>query len=113
MREKIAVGSTRSASRFPQKATETLTGTRVITVAEVDQYQGLAFDPGGAGRTVTLPAEEKCAGVLLFIQNRADAAEVLTIQNDASGTIATPTQAEAAILWCDGVNWYGAVGATS
>jgi hypothetical protein len=51
--------------------------------------------------------------VVLFISNQANAAEVITIKNDAGTAICTPTQNEAAIVWCDGVSWYGAVGAQS
>ena len=48
-----------------------------------------------------------------MVSNEADAAEVLTIRNDAAATIVTPTQNEAALLWCDGTSWYGLVGATA
>ncbi len=112
-RERIAVGSMTRASRFPAAAVETLTGTRVITDAEVEKVQAFAFDPGGAGRTVTLPAEASSNGCLVFISNEADNAEVLTIQDDGSNTIVTPTQNEAAVLWCNGTLWFGLVGATS
>jgi hypothetical protein len=112
-RKRFAVAPTGAASRFTNKALETLSGARTITPAEVELYNAMNFDPGGAGRTVTLPPEESSAGVFLMICNEADAAEILTIQNDAAGTIVTPTQNEAAIVWCDGVNWYGLVGATS
>ena len=100
-------------SRFPIKPVETLSGARVLTVAEVNQYQGFLFDPDGAGRNLDLPAEEACVGSLLFISNRADAAEVLTIRNDAGSTIATPTQNEACLVFCDGTSWCGFVGAQS
>lgn len=113
VREPIAVGSTQRASRFPQKAVETLSGNRTITLAEIEAQQGFAFDPGGSGRTVTLPAEAVSKGALVFISNEADAAEVLTIQDDGTNTIVTPTQNEAAILWCDGTSWYGLVGSTA
>lgn len=109
-RTRQASGAKSRASRFPMKPLETLAGARVLTVAEVNQYQGFLFDPGGAGRNLDLPAEEACAGAILFISNRADAAEVLTIRNDAGTTIVTPTQNEACIVWCDGVSWCGAVG---
>lgn len=112
-REKIAVNSSNQSSRFPARPLETLGAARVITLAELDQFQSFAFDPGGAGRNVDLPAEEACAGSLVFVSNEADAAEVLTIRNDAGGTIVTPTQNEAAVLWCNGTAWFGLVGASS
>lgn len=113
MREHIGIDSQTSSSRFPQKPVETLAATRTITVKEIDQYQGFAFDPGGAGRDVNLPAEAASKGALVTISNEADAAEILTIKNDGGSTICTPTQNEAAILWCDGTSWYGLVGATA
>lgn len=112
-RERIAIDARSRASRMAVKANETLTGTRVITVAEIERYNSMNFDPGGAGRTVTLPAVAQSEGVVLYIANTADAAEILTIQNAAAATIVTPTQAEACVLWCDGVRWYGMVGASS
>lgn len=98
----------------PQKvlATETLAGTRVITVAECQQYGIMSFDPGGAGRAITLPAIASTIGQSLVIANTADAAEVLTI-SDSVGTVCTPTQAESAVLWNDGVRWRGIAGANS
>lgn len=110
MREAIATAPTARASRFTARPLETLSGARVLTIAEIEQWQAFAFDPGGAGRTVDLPAEEACKGVYLMISNKADAAEILTIRNDAGGTVVTPTQNEAAFIWCDGVAWYGLVG---
>lgn len=101
------------ANRNSVKLMETLTGTRTLTAAEVEQYQFLSFDPGGAARNLDLPAEEACEGVYLYISNQADAAEVITVRNDAGGTIVTPTQAEACVVWCDGVRWCGLVGAQS
>lgn len=112
-REKIAINPTAMASRISVKGQETLTGNRTITLAEIDTYNGFAFDPGGAGRNVTLPAEGSCKGVILMISNKADAAEILTVKNDGGDTILTPTQNEAALLWCDGSAWYGLVGAQS
>ena len=60
-----------------------------------------------------LPAEAISKGEVYIIHNSADAAEVLTIKDDGAGTICTPTQAEAAIVWCDGVAWRGFVGSTA
>lgn len=42
-RERIAINSTANSSRFPSKPVEILTGDRVITLAEIDQYQAFAF----------------------------------------------------------------------
>ena len=73
------------------------------------------LDPGGAGRKVLLPAASAATAGLVFVfVNKADAAEILTIKDSTdTTTFATPTQAEAAILFCDGVTWGGLVGASS
>ncbi|HEU5085665.1 MAG TPA: hypothetical protein VFU14_20155 [Acidimicrobiales bacterium] len=92
---------------FAIAAAETLSGTRTLTVAEVNEANIFSFDPGGAARNVDLPAEADCKGIVLFISNKADAAEVITIRDDAGGTVCTPTQNESAIVWCDGVTWDG------
>lgn len=101
------------AHPFGYTTAETLTGARTLTAAEVASTSVFAFDPGGAARDLTLPALATSAGMVLFIANTADAAEVITIKNPAAATICTPTQAESAIVWCDGVAWYGLVGAAS
>jgi len=98
---------------FSVKASETLTGHRTLTLAEVQASRIMSFDPGGAGRNLVLPAEADCAGLVLFISNTADAAEVLTIQDDTPATVCTPTQNEDAIVFCDGVKWYGGTLAAS
>lgn len=90
--------------------TETLTGNLTLTK---DSPTLQMLDPGGAGRNVTLPAEADSDGLVFIISNEADAAEVLTVKDDGATTIITPTQNEAAILWCDGTSWAGLVGATS
>ncbi len=113
VRKGIAIWPQDRASRFSVKAVETLSGDRVITVAEMERTQIFLFDPGGAGRNLDLPAEETSKGAVIFISNRADAAEVITIRNDAAATVCTPTQNEAAIVFCDGVSWCGLVGAQS
>lgn len=73
------------------------------------------LDPGGAGRKVLLPvASVANAGLVFVFVNTADAAEVLTIKDSTdTTTFATPTLAEAAILFCNGVTWGGLVGASS
>lgn len=85
-------------------ATETLSGNRTITAAELAEYNIFSFDPGGAGRDVTLPAEATSAGQWRVIANRADAAEVLTVKDDGGATICTPTQNETAMVFCDGTS---------
>ena len=91
---------------------ETLTGAKTLTLADA-RIQVL--DPGGAGRTITMPAEADSQGEAYIIHNAADAAEVLTIKDDAAtpATICTPTQNESAILFCDGTTWRGIVGANN
>lgn len=92
---------------------ETLSAARVLTQAEVDDNNVFTFDPGGSARTLDLPAEADNAGIILFIHNAADAAEVITIRDDAAGTVCTPTQAESAVVFCDGVSWRGLVGSAA
>lgn len=87
--------------------TETLAGDKTMTHDDPEVH---FLDPGGAGRNVDLPPEEESAGLSFVIVNTADAAEVLTIRNDAAGTICTPTQNETARLFCDGTTWAGMVG---
>ena len=91
---------------------ETLTGTRVLTQAEVDSTNVFTFDPDGA-RILDLPAEADNTGIILFIHNAASGAEVITIRDDAAATVCTPTQAETAIVACDGVSWRGLVGSAA
>ena len=92
---------------FGIAAAETLTGHRTLTQAEVDAANIFSFDPGGSARNLILPAEANNAGVVLFISNKADGAEVITIQDDSPATVCTPTQNESAVVWCDGVTWDG------
>ena len=92
---------------------ETLSGHRTLTQAEVNAADIFTFDPGGGARNLILPAEADNAGVVLFINNAADAAEVITVQDDTPATVCTPTENESAIVWCDGVSWFGLVGAAS
>jgi hypothetical protein len=91
---------------------ETLTGTRTLTQAEVDENNIFTFDPDGA-RNLVLPAEADNAGIVLYIHNAASGAEIITIQDDAPATVVTPTENETAVVWCDGVAWRGLVAAAS
>ncbi len=82
---------------------EALAGAAVI-----DSTYGnfVAFDPDGAHRDVTLPAEATSKGRWYFIANRANAAENLVIKNDGGDTICTANQNEAAIVYCgDALAW--------
>lgn len=68
------------------------------------------LDPGGAGRTVVLPAEGDSEGLIFLIANAADAAEDLTVKEDSSTTtIVTISQSESAIIFCSGGTWFGGV----
>ena len=69
------------APTYRDSNTETLAATKSLTLNDA-RHQVL--DPGGAGRTVNLPAET--AGVEVIIQNSADASEDLTIKEDGSST---------------------------
>lgn len=91
---------------------EVLSADRVLTQAEVEDNNVFSFDPGAA-RNLDLPAEADCAGIVLYIFNAGAATEIITIRDDAAGTVCTPTTLESAIVWCDGVSWRGLVGAAS
>lgn len=62
------------------------------------------LDPGGAGRNVDLPAEAN--GLWFVVANAADAAETLTVRDDAGATVVAVAQDQAALVWCDGTSWY-------
>jgi hypothetical protein len=82
-------------------ASETLSGTKTLVFNDA-RLQFL--DPGGAGRSVVLPAETM--GVEVVINNAADASEDLTVKEDgASTTIVVISQHEDAILTSDGTSW--------
>lgn len=68
------------------------------------------LDPGGAGRTITLPAEADSDGLCFIIVNTADAPEDLTVNDDAAGGVVTVSQNEMAVVVCDGAAWHGMVG---
>ncbi len=111
-RERIGIDSPNTASRFPTKAIETLSTNRTLLIGEIEAQQIFFIDPNGA-RTLTLPATAECIGVVLFISNEAGGAEILTIKDAGANVICTPTNDEAAILFCNGSLWSGGVLATS
>ncbi len=105
----VAWAADKKISRF-QSTTSTLAGALVLTH---DSNQLQFLDPGGAGRNVDLPAEEESDGLMFVIVNRADAAEDLTVRNDAAGTVGTVSQNEIGIFVCNGVAWASCVGANT
>jgi hypothetical protein len=83
-------------------AVRTLSGALTLTVNDAMVQK---IDPGGATRVVTLPAEASCPNQLFLIINDADAAEDLTVKDDAAATIATVSQDEGVFFHCDGTAW--------
>lgn len=81
--------------------TQTLVGAFVV---DDDSPPILNLDPGGATRILTLPAVNE--GLVFLINNIADAAEDLTINNPAAATIGTISQNEAGLAFCAGGVWY-------
>ncbi len=80
----------------------TLDGAFTVTKA----YPSIIkVDPGGAGRDVTLDAEADSKGLFRMIINMADAAESLTVKDDAANTICVIAQNQLAIVHCNGSAW--------
>lgn len=101
-------------ARQSRVLTETLTGAKVLTAAEVTENYIYAVDPGGSARNVDLPATSAAlAGQEFVIINTADAAETLTVRLTAGGaTVATIDQNEHAVVTCYSAtagSWVGAV----
>jgi hypothetical protein len=83
-----------------------LVSVRVMTGTETwdNTYKNIQrLDPNGA-RTIKLPPEQE--GLWFKIINFADAAETITIQDDAAGAVETCDQNEAIELYCDGTSWF-------
>jgi hypothetical protein len=115
-REAIAVGSQSRASRFPVRATEALSGNRVITADEIEQNQVFVFDPSTTSRNVDLPAAGSCAGVLVFIGNLGTTTGTLVVRTSAGTAIATigataANDVSGAWFVCNGTTWFGGLGA--
>lgn len=83
------------------------------TLADLEALKGnlIVIDPGGGNVDLTLPPEANAAGICLDIQNSADAAETVTVKDDAAATIIVLAQDEAGRVCCDGTAWRGFVGA--
>jgi len=85
-------------------------GAATVTVG-VDWPPVVLIDPGGGAVSALLPAEASAEHQMFVIFNTADAAEVLTVKEDAgTTTIVTVAQNEGCILFCDGTTWHGIVG---
>jgi len=82
---------------------ETLDDDRTITIKEIDDYDIVVFDPGGAARTVTLPDDDDdLDGEAFIVENSADAEEILTIVDETPTTLCTITQGESALVYYRG-----------
>jgi hypothetical protein len=79
---------------------QTLSGDLTLTGANA---QVQFIDPGGASRNVDLPPEAN--SLVYIIANTADAAEDLTIRDDAGNTLATVNQDDIAYAISDGNGW--------
>lgn len=86
--------------------TETLAATKTLVIADA-KLQFL--DPDGA-RNVDLPAEALSTGLSFVIVNTADAAENITVRDDAAATITVIGQTEVGYYFCNGVVWRGSTG---
>lgn len=103
-REAIAIAPTGRASRMSVRPAETLSGGRVITVAELETWQAMFFDGGASIRTVDLPGEAASAGAFMWIVN-IGATAALTVRNPAAATVASVALSTGALLACDGTTW--------
>lgn len=79
---------------------ETLSGDKTLATGDA-QIQNI--DPGGSARNVDLPAEEP--GLVFIIGNRADAAEDITVRDDADSTLLTLNQDDVGYFISDGTGW--------
>ena len=85
-------------------ATTTATGTVALNISSPTiQF----IDPGGAGRTVTLPSEATSDGLDFLISNTGDALENLTVNDDAAATVEIIGPGQTVHLHCDGTSWKG------
>ena len=90
----------------------TLTGALVLTERDVLDSETINIDPGGATRTVDLPAtSQTLRGLQLVINNTADAAEALTVRLTGGGaTVVSVAQNKMGLLLCWGAtagSWRG------
>jgi hypothetical protein len=71
----------------------------------------LLVDPasGGASEILTLPPVATSIGVVLFLANTGG--EGIVVKDVATNTIITLDTAQHGVVWCDGTNWFGFMGA--
>lgn len=74
----------------------TLTGDRTIAIGDAFIQK---LDPGGAARTVTLPANDEAEGAFFLIINAADAAEDITVDDSEGNDLATLGQNESGLFY--------------
>jgi hypothetical protein len=115
-REKIAVDARSRANRSAVRTSEALSGNRTVTLAELERWQVLVFDPSTTSRDVTLPDAAGCEGVEVYIMNLGTTTGTLVVKNSAGTAIATigPTAANdvsGGLFFCDGAAWRGLLGA--
>ena len=99
-----------SATKSLEQQLRLKRGVSVRTLSGATTYDArtanvCAWDPGGASRNVTMPAEEVSNGLVVWFKNTADAAENLVIKDDAGSTIVTIGQGEFAMVSCTGSAW--------
>lgn len=91
---------------------QTASGTITLTAGD-DLIQ--AIDPGGSARNVVLPDLGSTGQGKAVIDNTADGAEVITLQDAANSnaTVGTPTQNESATCVFSEGSWVCVVGAAN
>ena len=91
---------------------QTASGTITLTAGD-DLIQ--AIDPGGSARNVVLPDLGTTGQGKAVIDNTADGAEVITLQDAANSnaTVGTPTQNESATCVFSEGSWVCVVGAAN
>ena len=88
--------------------THTMSGNETL----VKQSPPMMFLDPAAARNLTLPAEANSDGLTFIIVNTANAAEDITVLDDAAATVCVIGQNEMGMLVCDGATWRGMVTAT-
>jgi hypothetical protein len=73
----------------------------------------LLVDPasGGVSEDLTLPPVATSVGVVLFIANTGG--ERIVVKDVAAATIIEVDTAQHGVVWCDGTNWFGFMGAVT